>query len=372
MTTHLLWAFIVLIITGCTTRTDISLPVNEIKQGVAEVTIKVNDQSEIMSAKDIVGEVYWKPLLDYNYVDTVNLIPEPAIITNGTGLVPMETLYRDAVSMIIRTTNGQDICHLNIGLSQSSPQIITLNFNADGKFLNVDVEGGTGRSDISGQYGRIFEAYGSSSIGTKEIWEDSEKFLNWQLEKEMKENISAVKAAEISDVERRWITRALERDYCLTRIVPYKERALTFGVDFANVDSSKIIAPECSFYRFLNNLDYSTDMLNDFPLGLRREMNAILRVLLPKIQFIGETPVEEWKRKAIKELKGIIDNPTPLLLNLLVATAYLQQIQGQNQPLTDVQIANIKSAFVNDDLGKIILSRNANPYPNVNQNIIWQ
>ncbi len=176
MTTHLLWAFIALIITGCTTRTDISLPVNEIKQGVAEVTIKVNDQSEIMSAKDIVGEVYWKPLLDYNYVDTVNLIPEPAIITNGTGLVPMETLYRDAVSMIIRTTNGQDICHLNIGLSQSSPQIITLNFNADGKFLNVDVEGGTGRSDISGQYGRIFEAYGSSSIGTKEIWEDSENF----------------------------------------------------------------------------------------------------------------------------------------------------------------------------------------------------
>lgn len=77
MTTHLLWAFIALIITGCTTRTDISLPVNEIKQGVAEVTIKVNDQSEIMSAKDIVGEVYWKPLLDYNYVDTVNLIPEP-------------------------------------------------------------------------------------------------------------------------------------------------------------------------------------------------------------------------------------------------------------------------------------------------------
>ena len=63
MTTHLLWAFIVLIITGCTTRTDISLPVNEIKQGVAEVTIKVNDQSEIMSATDIVGEVYWSHYL---------------------------------------------------------------------------------------------------------------------------------------------------------------------------------------------------------------------------------------------------------------------------------------------------------------------
>ena len=83
-------------------------------------------------------------------------------------------------------------------------------------------------------------------------------------------------AVEISDVERRWITRALERDYCLTRIVPYKERALTFGVDFANVDSSKIIAPECSFYRFLNNLDYSTDMLNDFPLGLRRHTRLLL------------------------------------------------------------------------------------------------
>ena len=35
-------------------------------------------------------------------------------------------------------------------------------------------------------------------------------------------------------------------------------------------------------------------------------MNAILRVLLPKIQFIGETPVEEWKRKAIKELKACV------------------------------------------------------------------
>ncbi len=35
-------------------------------------------------------------------------------------------------------------------------------------------------------------------------------------------------------------------------------------------------------------------------------------------------------------------------------------------------VDSIKSAFVNDDLGKIILSRNANPYPNVNQNIIWQ
>lgn len=372
MSIHSYLAYIAIMITGCTSITNISLPVNEIKQGVAEVIIKVNDQSESMSAKDIVGEVYWKPLLDYNYVDTVNLIPEPVIITNGTGLVPMETLYQDALSMVIRTTNGQDICHLNIGLSQNAPQIITLNFNADGKFLNVDVEGGTGRNDISGQYGRIFESYGSSSIGTKGIWEDSEQFLDWQLEKELPENISAVKAAEISDVERCWITRALERDYCLTRIVPYQERALTFGVDFANVDSSKIIAPKSSFYRFLNKLDYSTDMLNDFPIGLRREMNTILRVLLPSIQSIGEMPVEEWEKMATKELKGIIDNPTPLLLNLLVATSYLQQIQVQNLPLTDAQIANIKSAFVNDDLGKIILSRNANPYPNVNQNIIWQ
>ncbi|MBD5188173.1 MAG: hypothetical protein HDS96_03545 [Bacteroidales bacterium] len=372
MTKHSIWASIALIITSCTTKTDITLPVNEIKQGVAEVIIKVNDQSETISPNEIVGEVYWKPLLDYNYVDTVSLIPQPAMIINGTGQVPMETLYKDGVSTIISTTNGQKICHLNIGLSQSTPLILTLSFDKEGKFLSIDAEGGTGRSDVSNQYGKIFEAYGSTSIGTKETWENSEAFLKWQLEKELPENISATKAAKISDVERHWITRALERDYCLTRIVPYKERALTFGVDFTNVDSSKITEPEVSFYRFLNNLDYSTDMLNDFPLGLRREMNTILRVLLPNIQFIGETPVEDWKQMAVMELKGIIDNPTPLLLNLLVATSYLQQIQGQGLHLTDTQIANIKSAFTNNDLGAIILSRNIEPYPNVDHTIIWQ
>jgi len=50
----------------------------------------------------------------------------------------------------------------------------------------------------------------------------------------------------------------------------------------------------------------------------------------------------------------VIDNPTPLMLDLMAAISYFRQIEIDGKPLTDVQRGNIAS-YYKDDIGKLVL-----------------
>ena len=87
---------------------------------------------------------------------------------------------------------------------------------------------------------------------------------------------------------------------------------------------------------------------------LRSFLNRFLALESFGIPAIGDTDIEEWRDKAQTQLKKVIDNPTPLMLDLMAAISYFRQIEIDGKPLTDVQRGNIAS-YYKDDIGKLVL-----------------
>lgn len=137
-----------------------------------------------------------------------------------------------------------------------------------------------------------------------------------------------------------------------------------YGLDYNSLrekyapEGSPDMAP-LEYYSFLNEIDF--DGLTNFlpmygPYELLRNMLTYLPV---GIEPIGETPVDQWQSDTKSKLSEVIDNVTPLLLDLLSAASYNMQMEDKCQPLTEVQIANINAGY-NNDLGKMLLKRNSN------------
>lgn len=118
-----------------------------------------------------------------------------------------------------------------------------------------------------------------------------------------------------------------------------------------------IAEPPIEFYSFLNKIDFGNEFLTHFPMQPQKVMlDKILNISAADIKAIGEIPVKEWQATVRKALSKAFE-PTDLLLDMMAAQSYINQISEQNKPLTAKQIDNVKNGF-NNDLGKIILDRN--------------
>ena len=115
--------------------------------------------------------------------------------------------------------------------------------------------------------------------------------------------------------------------------------------------------PPIEFYSFLSKIDFTDKFLTHFALQPQKViLDKILGISAADIKPIGDTPVKEWQAGVSKALsKAFI--PTDLLLDMLAAQSYINQISEEHKALTAKQIENVKSGFGND-LGKIILNRN--------------
>lgn len=129
-------------------------------------------------------------------------------------------------------------------------------------------------------------------------------------------------------------------------------------VEIAKMKNNLTVAePPIEFYSFLSKIDFSNEFLMHFPLQPQKViLDKILGIKAAGIKAIGDTPVKEWQA-GVREALIKAFEPTDLLLDLLAAQSYVNQIVEDNKPLTAAQIENVKQGF-NNDLGKIILNRN--------------
>lgn len=345
------------------------LPENEVRIGYAMVNLAIESE-DTLTVDSLQCEIMWTTLLDVTNDGTWRQLI-PATIHKGVALVPMETLYRDNVCLNVKNKHGKIIRSIGIGLNQDSPLNLILKFDKNSELVDVIHEGGTGRIDSSDRYYKILSNFGSTTITNRKDWEDPSQFLKWQLESMMPENLKEIANVDLTREESQWIESDLTRTYYGLYILPYVRRAKQFGADFVGVNPDSIRQPNADFYRFLNNCDFSSSMLNDFSHCLRFVCSNLLKDLPVGITSIGNLPISLWQADTKDRLSQVIDNPSQLLLDMLTMTAFFDQIQYQSTSLSTAQIENIKNFYGNSEIGKIILYRNSFPYPNVlsSQNI---
>lgn len=275
------------------------------------------------------------------------------------GRVELET--PEAIGILMLMNDNQKYAVGYVGLSQSEPLIIDVTFQ-DGEvssivrsndngvnanpFMTPDKDDDTLLTDV---------AYRIASPGT---WElpgrphfNCNVFNNSSMATEKLDSLRsyimecALDGREIPPALDKWFETHLNSMIYGNYYLRYRD----------NFDTCGNTLP-LEFFRFLNNIDFN-QLLTHNPIA---GPNYILRKMLesPDLELspIGETPVDQWESTVRGKLGRVMDNVPQLLLDMLSATSYDEQI-NDNIPLTPIQIENVKAGY-KDDLGKLVLRRN--------------
>ena len=112
-----------------------------------------------------------------------------------------------------------------------------------------------------------------------------------------------------------------------------------------------------SYYSFLKSFN-----LNDPQYLYNFTYIEVLKRILSNetlnIPVIKDMPVNDWLKEVKTIMADLIGSDTGLFYDMLVANAYALQFNVELKPLSDKQIANIKSYFKNEEFTKILLKRN--------------
>lgn len=148
-----------------------------------------------------------------------------------------------------------------------------------------------------------------------------------------------------------WFENNLKCYFASYSILPYKPKAERFNN--LTVDNPPIEA--CAF---LDSIDYSATILKQHPIcELRPFLYNILRFADGGLKKIEDTPIDIWQKEICSHLSKVITKPSQLLLDLLTAMSYIEQIEEDGIALTEKQLRNIDSYF-NNNLSQIIISSN--------------
>lgn len=190
-------------------------------------------------------------------------------------------------------------------------------------------------------------------FGSHDLNTPTEKYADWQ-EVRAYENDTLwprnLALANLPSDLPNWVINSLRCRFASVVSLPYKKNA----PQILNVDE-----PPMESYTFLDSISYSPDdFLKKIPYtGLKGFLYALLRFPEGGFEPIGETPVDQWQEKANMKLSRAIHHPTRLLLDLLSAMSFVEQIDIKHQVLSERQIKNIKSGYT-DGLKDIILNKN--------------
>jgi len=115
--------------------------------------------------------------------------------------------------------------------------------------------------------------------------------------------------------------------------------------------------PDRSYYALLKSFN-----LNDpqylYNFSYIEVLKSILINETLNIPAIKDTPVSDWLKEVKAIMADLIGSDTGLFYDMLAANAYALQFNNELKPLSDKQIANIKSYFKNEEFTKILLKRN--------------
>ena len=163
----------------------------------------------------------------------------------------------------------------------------------------------------------------------------------------------ALEGEELPDNTPEWFVNSLKTIYAARNTIPYTAIA-------ARLNGITVEEPPMESYSFLDNLDYSTSLLMRLPYnGMKSFIYALLRFPEGGFGKIGEEPVAQWQARAKEKMLTAVSNPSQLLLDLLAAMSYVEQIDIHRQPLSATQISNVLTGFSGNDLDKIIIGKNA-------------
>jgi len=115
--------------------------------------------------------------------------------------------------------------------------------------------------------------------------------------------------------------------------------------------------PQRSFYAILKSFN-----LNDpqylYTMSYFEVLTRILSNETLNIPRIKDMPVNDWLKEVKVIMADLIGSDTGLFYDMLAANAYAMQFNTELKPLSDKQIANIKSYFKNEEFTKILLKKN--------------
>ena len=150
-----------------------------------------------------------------------------------------------------------------------------------------------------------------------------------------------------------WFINSLKCRFASVNTIPYVKAA-------ERINHIAVEEPPMESYSFLDSIDYSPVFLTRLPYtGLKSFIYALLRFPEGGFGKIGEEPVAQWQARAKEKMLPAISHPTQLLLDLLAAMSYVEQVEINRQPLSPTQIANVMTGFPDNDLDKIIIEKNA-------------
>lgn len=169
---------------------------------------------------------------------------------------------------------------------------------------------------------------------------------------------------QIPEYAKPWFLNSLKCRFAAVEILPYVKGA-------ERMNGIVVDEPPMEAYSFLNKIDYSPNLLKRLPYtGLKSFIYALLRFPDGGFDKIGETSIDEWQRNVAKKLSPALKSPNKLLLDLLAGMSYIEQIEVNNVPLSEMQIANITEGFTND-IGLIVLNKNMELLNTINQSDLF-
>lgn len=162
----------------------------------------------------------------------------------------------------------------------------------------------------------------------------------------------ALNGKTIPEAVNGWLINNLKYFYAANWRFNYVERAKrTFNI------KDEVVAPPLEYYSFLNEIDFALILNHSDVFGPYYLFDKMLLQLPIGVKPIDDTPVDVWKKEVKDRLAPIMPNPAPILIDLLAATSYVQQIKENNRPLSDAQIVNITNGF-DAEMSAVILDMN--------------
>lgn len=128
-------------------------------------------------------------------------------------------------------------------------------------------------------------------------------------------------------------------------------------VDFKREDYVAPPDPDISYYKFLKefNLNNPQCLYNS---SYQEVFYNLLNDKTLAIPRIGETPIDEWLVGVKATMSDLVGFNSGQFYDLMVSNSYARQFNDNRLPLSDKQIANIKSYFKGNEIEKILLRRN--------------
>lgn len=334
---------------------------NIIVPGSAAVHIVLNgDVPDSLEASLIVADLFDEPFFNSTY----RFVKEQDTLSCQ---IPMDV--REALAGLIVETPVRRFSAGMIELSQDSPLYMTADFAPDGSVTYTKSNNtGFNSSDLGPTpenqgliLSDILMRFTSYHLGISDDEPEisASDFISWPTIREKFDSLYyvqkrfALNGRDIPEAAYPWLENNLKIFFAANWLMNYEERARrTFGA------TGPIDVPPLEYYSFLNEIDYSQEILNHPTMfGPYYLFKKILQKLPIDIQPIKETPVRQWQTDVSNKLSAVIDKPAAMLLDLLSASSYIMQINDLNQPLTPVQTTNITEGYTNG-LDHIIKKRN--------------